>query len=157
MKTLILILGLLIAAPLIQMQPAFAVQPDEILSDPALETRAREISKDLRCLVCRNESIDDSNAELARDLRLLVRERLVAGDSDQEVVEYVVDRYGEYVLLNPLTGGVNWLLWWAGPIMLVVALGLGAVYVRRRSSATETKIDALSEVEENRLREIMKD
>ena len=82
--------------------PAFAVQPDEILDDPAMEARAREISKDLRCLVCRNENIDDSNADLARDLRLLVRERLVAGYTDDETVEFIVDRYGEYVLLMPV-------------------------------------------------------
>ena len=86
---------------------AFAVQPDEILADPALETRAREISKDLRCLVCQNESIDDSNASLARDLRLIVRERLVAGDSDQEVKDFIVDRYGEFALLRPKTSGAN--------------------------------------------------
>ena len=157
MKRLILALCLCIAIPAIDAAPAFAVQPDEILADPEMESRAREISKDLRCLVCRNESIDDSNAELARDLRLLVRERLVAGDSNQEVVDYVVDRYGEYVLLKPLTGGANWLLWWAGPMMLVVALGLGAVYVRRRSGASEARIDALSVEEQDRLREIMKD
>ena len=81
--------------------PALAVQPDEILDDPALEERARDISAGLRCLVCRNESIDESNADLARDMRLLVRERLVAGDSDAEVVDFIVDRYGEYVLLKP--------------------------------------------------------
>ena len=81
--------------------PLWAVQPDEILDDPALEARARALSQGLRCLVCRNESIDESNASLARDLRLLVRERLVAGDSDEEAVNFIVDRYGEYVLLNP--------------------------------------------------------
>ncbi|MGH1354189.1 MAG: cytochrome c-type biogenesis protein [Thalassovita sp.] len=151
MKRLILALCLLMAVP------AYAVQPDEILDDPALETRAREISKDLRCLVCRNESIDDSNAELARDLRILVRERLVEGDSNAEVVDYVVDRYGEYVLLKPLTGGVNWVLWGAGPLMLILALGLGATYVRRRASATELPTQELSSEEQERLSEIMKD
>ena len=90
MRVLCLCLALLAA-------PAFAVQPDEVLSDPRLEARARELSKELRCLVCRNENIDDSNAELARDLRLLVRERLVAGESDDEVLDFIVSRYGEYV------------------------------------------------------------
>lgn len=135
--------------------PAFAVQPDEILDDPAMEERAREISSGLRCLVCRNESIDDSNAELARDMRLLVRERLVEGDSNQEVVEYVVDRYGEYVLLNPLTGGSNMILWLAGPVMLLLGIGMGALYIRRRSVTPEPQVDALSEEEHARLRKIM--
>ncbi|MYM54068.1 cytochrome c-type biogenesis protein [Thalassovita mangrovi] len=150
MKRLILAL-ILVAAPV------WAVQPDEILDDPALEARAREISKNLRCLVCRNENIDDSNAELARDLRLLVRERLVAGDSNEEAVAYIVDRYGEYVLLNPTARGANWMLWAAGPIMLIAGLGLGLVYLRRRGSAPEQKVEALSDEEKARLAEIMDD
>lgn len=149
MKRLIFILSLVLAVP------AYAVQPDEMLSDPALEARAREVSKDLRCLVCRNESIDDSNAELARDLRILVRERITAGDSNPEVKQYLVDRYGEYVLLKPLTGGVNWLLWGAGPLMLLIALGIGIGYLRKRQSGTETPVVALSEEEQTRLKEIM--
>jgi cytochrome c-type biogenesis protein CcmH len=136
---------------------AQAVQPDEILPDPALEKRAREISKDLRCLVCRNENIDDSNAELARDLRILVRERLVEGDSNDQVIDYVVDRYGEYVLLNPTTQGGNWILWAAGPIMLVIGLGIALSFTRRRASQGEVAVQALSEDEEARLREILKD
>ena len=151
MKRLILALCLLLATP------AYAVQPDEILDDPALEARAREISKDLRCLVCRNESIDDSNADLARDLRILVRERLLEGDSNAEVVDYVVDRYGEYVLLKPLTGGANWVLWGAGPLMLILALALGLTYVRRRAATAEGPAQELSDEEQDRLREIMKD
>lgn len=135
--------------------PVAAVQPDEILDDPALEERARDISAGLRCLVCRNESIDESNADLARDLRLLVRERLVAGDSDEEVVDFVVDRYGEYVLLNPLTSGSNLLLWLAGPVMLLLAGGLGWGYIRRRSASEPAGEDALSEAEEARLRQIL--
>src|SRR5690606_13661786 len=109
-----------------------AVNPDEILADPGLEARARQISADLRCLVCQNQSIDDSDAQLARDLRLIVRERLLAGDSDAEVVQYVVDRYGEYVLLNPVLAPHTILLWIAAPLILlagIVALVLGA---RRR-------------------------
>ena len=131
---------------------AHAVQPDEILSDPALEQRARDLSRGLRCLVCRNENIDDSNADLARDLRVLVRERLVAGDTDEEVLDFITDRYGEYVLLTPRTGGSNWLLWAAGPAMLVAGLGIGAVFIRHRTRATET---GLSAEEEDRLRQIL--
>ncbi|WP_136635841.1 cytochrome c-type biogenesis protein [Pseudooceanicola onchidii] len=132
--------------------PAMAVQPDEILADPALEHRAREISKELRCLVCRNENIDDSNADLARDLRLLVRERLTEGDTDDEVIDFVVDRYGEYVLLNPTTRGSNWVLWAAGPAMLALALLIGGLFLRRRAAAPEQE---LSEEEEDRLRQIL--
>ncbi|WP_096786022.1 cytochrome c-type biogenesis protein [Rhodobacter sp. CZR27] len=137
--------------------PALAVQPDEVLPDPALEARARDISQGLRCLVCRNENIDDSNAQLARDLRLLVRERLVAGDSDAEVMDFVVDRYGEYVLLNPTTGGANLILWVAGPAMLTAGLGIAALYLRRRRNAPEPEAARLSEDEKARLAEILKD
>lgn len=132
---------------------AFAVQPDEILKDPALEERARELSKGLRCLVCRNESIDESNAELARDLRVLVRERLVAGDSDAEVIDYVVARYGEYVLLKPRATGSNLILYVAGPALLLAALGIAVAYVRRRRSAPEST--GLSEEERARLAELL--
>ncbi|MFY0618230.1 cytochrome c-type biogenesis protein [Shimia sp.] len=134
-----------------------AVQPDEILDDPVLEERAREISKDLRCLVCRNESIDDSNAELARDLRILVRERLVAGDTDDGVVDFVVDRYGEYVLLRPRTSGTNMVLYGAGPVMLILALLLGFGYTRRRSKARSATERSLSDEEQARLNEILKE
>jgi cytochrome c-type biogenesis protein CcmH len=136
--------------------PVAAVQPDEMLDDPKLEERAREISGGLRCLVCRNESIDDSNADLARDMRLLVRERLLAGDSNEEVVQYIVDRYGEYVLLNPTTTGSNLVLWLAGPLMLVFGGAIGALYLRRRSQASpEADKDVLSQDESERLRHIM--
>lgn len=134
---------------------ALAVQPDEMLDDPVLESRAREISEGLRCLVCQNESIDESNASLARDLRLLVRERLVAGDSNDETVAYIVDRYGEFVLLKPTTGGWNWLLWAAGPAMFVLALLLGALYVRKRAT-TAAPDDPLSAEEQKRLDELLK-
>lgn len=150
MKRLILCLTLL-------MSPAWAVQPDEVLDDPVLEERARELSKGLRCLVCRNESIDDSNADLARDLRLLVRERLVAGDSDAEAIAFIVDRYGEYVLLKPQRGGSNLLLWLAGPAMLLLAGAGGAFYLRGRSTATTPAEAGLSDAEEARLKEIMKE
>ena len=149
LKHLLLALGLLLAVP------AFAVEPDEVLDDPVLETRAREISKGLRCLVCRNESIDESNAELAKELRVLVRERLVEGDSDEEVVDYLVDRYGEYVLLKPKATGANLVLWVAGPVLLIVALGIGAGYVLTRRRSEEPSGAGLSAEEEARLKEIM--
>jgi cytochrome c-type biogenesis protein CcmH len=102
--------------------PAIAVEPDEILSDAKLEARARSISSELRCLVCQNQSIDDSNAPLARDLRVLVRERLKAGDSDDDVMRFVVARYGDFVLLRPRFTGPNVLLWLAPPIILAIAV-----------------------------------
>lgn len=137
--------------------PALAVQPDEVLPNQILETRARLISKDLRCLVCRNENIDESNADIARDLRLLVRERLVAGDSDPEVIEFIVARYGEYVLLNPQTGGSNLVLWASGPAMLIFALGMGGIYLRRRSTAPKQGEVPLTDEEKSRLDEILQD
>lgn len=130
--------------------PAVAVEPDEILSDPVLEERARELSKGLRCLVCRNENIDDSNADLARDLRLLVRERLVAGDSDEETTAYIVDRYGEYVLLKPVFSLSNAFLWLTGPIFLLIGGWVSWVFVRRRSGNKPT-VEELSEAEQKRL------
>lgn len=153
MKRLALILCLALTAPLAT--TAMAVQPDEMLSDPALEARAREVSKGLRCLVCRNESIDESNAGLAKDLRLLVRERIMAGDSNDETVAYIVDRYGEYVLLTPTHKGANRLLWAAGPAMLIAALVMAGLYLRRRSTGDAPQEAALSPEEEKRLREIM--
>jgi cytochrome c-type biogenesis protein CcmH len=112
--------------------PVAALSPDEILPDPVLEQRARDISAGLRCLVCQNQSIDDSDADLAKDLRVLVRERLVAGDSDEQVRQYLVDRYGEYVLLNPRVNSHTILLWVAAPVLLLVGLGTLVVVGRRR-------------------------
>jgi len=112
--------------------PVAALSPDEILPDPVLEQRARDISAGLRCLVCQNQSIDDSDADLARDLRVLVRERLVAGDSDEQVRQYLVDRYGEYVLLNPRVGSHTILLWIAAPTLLLAGLATLVVVGRRR-------------------------
>lgn len=149
MRSFVLILSLLFAMPL------YAVEPSEVLDDPVMESRAREISKELRCLVCRNENIDESHADLAKDLRLLVRERLVAGDSDVQVINYIVERYGEYVLLNPTLSGANKLLWVAGPVMLFLALGIGFAFVRRRQ--TETVIDELSQDEAARIAAMLKD
>lgn len=145
----------LLALALVLGAPAWAVQPDEVLADPALEARARDISQGLRCLVCRNENIDESNATLARDLRLLVRERLVAGDSNDEVVRFLVDRYGEYVLLQPTATGANLVLWIAGPAMLVLGLGGAAVYLRNRRRAPDAAPSELTEAERKRLAEIL--
>jgi len=116
--------------------PAMAVNPDEILSDPVLEQRARDISAGLRCLVCQNQSIDDSDADLARDLRILVRERLVAGDSDAAIEQFLVDRYGEFVLLNPRMNSHTVLLWIAAPVLLLVGLGTLFVLARNRRTVT---------------------
>lgn len=136
---------------------ALAVQPDEILDDPVLESRARDLSGGLRCLVCRNESIDESNADLARDMRLLVRERLVEGDSDAEVIAFIVERYGEYVLLRPTTDGVNIILWVAAPVMFVIALLSAGLYLRQRGSTLDPQGDDLSEADRKRLAELLKD
>jgi cytochrome c-type biogenesis protein CcmH len=116
--------------------PALAVNPDEILADPALEARARAISANLRCLVCQNQSIDDSDAELARDLRIIVRERLSAGDSDAAVMQFVVDRYGEFVLLNPVIAPHTIVLWVAAPAILLVG-GLVVFFRARRRRSPE--------------------
>ncbi len=136
--------------------PAFAVQPDEILDDPVLEDRARDLSSGLRCLVCRNESIDESNADLARDMRILVRERLVAGDSDEEVISFLVDRFGEYVLLRPTTQGSNIALWLAAPALFLIAFGGALVYLRGRARA-KTEARGLSADEQKRLDELLKE
>ena len=135
---------------------AYAVEPDEILADPALEARARAISKDLRCLMCQNESIDESNASLARDLRLLVRERLVMGESNEEVLDFVVTRYGEFALLRPKTKGSNVILWAAGPVMLLLALLIAFAYIRsRQAQVISAASNALSVDEKERLDKIL--
>lgn len=144
----------LLVAVLLLAGPAFAVQPDEMLSDPGLEARARHISQGLRCTQCRNENIDESNAGIARDLRLLVRERLLAGDSNAEVIDYVVDRYGEFVLLQPTVTGMNWVLWLAGPVMLLAAGGIAFAYVRRRDSSRDLP-EPLTEAEAEKVRRIL--
>ena len=146
----------LILAGMLSATQAMAVQPDEVLSDPTLESRARVLSRGLRCLVCRNENIDDSNASLARDLRLLLRERLVAGDTDAQAVAFIVDRYGEFVLLNPTSGGANLILWWAGPAMLITGIGISALYLRSRRMATDPDA-ALTAAEMARLQDLLKD
>ncbi len=115
--------------------PAGAVEPDEMLADPVLETRARDISKQLRCLVCQNQSIDDSNAQLARDLRVLVRERLTAGDSDDAVIAFITSRYGDFVLLRPPFKAITFVLWLAPPVILLLGGVAVVFYFRRRRGA----------------------
>ncbi|MCL5777289.1 cytochrome c-type biogenesis protein CcmH [Limibaculum sp. FT325] len=137
--------------------PAHAVQPDEMLADPALEARAREISKEIRCLVCQNESIDDSNAELARDLRILVRERVASGDSDAAVKQYLVDRYGEFVLLKPTFGGFNLVIWLAGPVLLILGGAVALIYLRRRAPQARPADAPLSAEERAALERVLKD
>ena len=133
--------------------PAFAVNPDEVLSDPALEARARALSAQLRCMVCQNQSIDDSNAELAKDLRVLVRERLANGDSDKAVIDYVVSRYGEFVLLKPRFEPSTLPLWLLTPLLLIGGRVALWGYSRRRSKATpeSAEVAGLSADEEARL------
>jgi cytochrome c-type biogenesis protein CcmH len=134
---------------------AHAVRPDEMLADPALEARAREIGQELRCLVCRNQSIDDSDADLAHDLRVLVRQRLTAGDTDQQVVDYVVSRYGDFVLLKPPFKFDTYLLWLGPGLVLLAGLwGIGR-YMRRQSGMTGPP--PLSPDEERRLAQILEE
>jgi cytochrome c-type biogenesis protein CcmH len=145
---------IILSALMLLAQQAAAVQPDEVLSDPRLEARARTIGKELRCLVCQNQSIDDSDAPLAHDLRVLVRQRLLEGDSDAEVKQYVVARYGDYVLLRPPFIVETYLLWF-GPLILILAAG-GTVYAfyRRRTVADPAP---LSNAERRRLQTLMDD
>lgn len=128
------------------MPSVHAVQPDEVLDDPALETRARALSAGLRCLVCQNQSIDDSDAPLAKDLRVLVRERLKAGDSDDEIIAFVVSRYGEFVLLKPRFTPHTWLLWLATPLLLLLAIvGILYGYIRRATASATPRALTTSE------------
>ena len=141
MRKLIAILFVFLAA--FAASTAYAVQPDEIMSDPAKELRARDLSRELRCMVCQNQSIDDSEAPLARDLRLLVRERIAAGDSDAQVIDFLVARYGEFVLLKPRLNSHTWLLWLLPPLALAGGgLALWAHGRRRPKSATAQELTA---------------
>ena len=139
--------------------PSFAVQPDEMLSNPALESRARDLSRKLRCMVCQNQSIDDSDAPLARDLRLLVRERLTAGDSDTQVLDFLTARYGQFVLLKPHFGWDTALLWLAPVVVLLIgAGGLGAVLLRWRragSGGPDLEPPELTAAEHRRLAKLL--
>ena len=150
--------AVLVAVICLMAAPAFAVQPDEILPDPVLETRARELSRELRCMVCQNQSIDDSDAPLARDLRLLVRERIGAGDSDSQVIDFLVARYGEFVLLKPRFTPHTLLLWLLPPLALTGG-GLALwIFSRRRSKSSgahDPSLLRLSEEEEARLERLI--
>jgi cytochrome c-type biogenesis protein CcmH len=147
MKRLILALLLVILG-----LPALAVRPDEILPDPALEARARMLGKELRCLVCQNQSIDDSDADLARDLRRLVRERLVAGDTDPAIRAFLVDRYGDFVRLDPPLKASTLILWFGPAIVLALGLAGIVVFVRRRQTETA---DTLTDIDRARLERVL--
>ena len=149
--------ALLLALSLLAPGGAQAVLPDEILDDPVLEGRARDLSQLIRCLVCQNESIDTSNADLARELRLLVRERLTAGDSDDEVLDFLVARYGDFVLLRPRMTPANYLLWFGPLALLLVGIGGVALYFkRRRTSPPSPTADRLSAEEEARIASLIR-
>lgn len=151
--------GLLgICALLLFTVPAQAVDPGEILKDPALEARAREVGKELRCLVCQNQSIDDSDAELARDLRVLVRERIVSGDSNEDVIAYVVSRYGDFVLLNPPFKLKTYVLWLGPAALIIFGIVLMVLFYRRARSpdrAAEQAASGLSEAEKKKLARLL--
>ena len=135
--------------------PLNAVEPDEMLPDAQLEQRARELSKNLRCLVCQNESIDESNAPLAKDLRLLVRELITDGKSDSDIYAYLSDRYGEFVLFRPIASGANWLLYLFGPVAFGLALLVSGIYIRRRGRQETEQATELSEDEKQRLERLL--
>lgn len=157
MRLLLKALSWLVACGLSVTLALAAMEPDEILPDPAKEKRARGITKELRCVVCQNQSVDDSDAPLAKDIRLIVRERIMAGETDEQVRAFVVARYGQYVLLRPPLG-VDTALIWIGPFaLLAIALGIAAVYLRRARVAGEAAAGKLSPDEELRLEAILKD
>jgi cytochrome c-type biogenesis protein CcmH len=150
--------ALLLVVALLAPATSWAVEPDEMLSDPALEARARALSKDLRCMVCQNESIDDSGAPLAHDLRVLVRDRIKAGDSDRQVLDFLVARYGEFVLLKPRLSWHTVALWGLPPAVLLIGAVVILVDLRRRRAAQAGDEKAnLSAAEEARLRELLRD
>ena len=134
---------------------SFGVEPGEVLEDPILEERARDISKDLRCLVCQNESIDDSEAILAKDLRVLVRERLLAGDSNDQVLQFIVDRYGEFALLRPKSNGSNLILWFSGPVMFLIALIISFLFIKSNINSNRASFKSLTNDEKSELNKIV--
>jgi len=146
--SMLLVVLALLGAP---MGPAGAIDGDEMFADPAKEERAREIGKELRCLVCQNQSIFDSNAGLARDLRMVVRERIEAGDANSEVLAFVAERYGDYVLLEPPIKQTTYVLWAAPLVLLGAAIGLGAVYLRRRRPVPDSDLDESDSADAQRL------
>lgn len=155
MKALLALLTILLVAPAVLAPPAFAVEPSERLSDPALEARARALSEELRCLVCQNETIDESSAPLAHDLRVLLRERIAAGDTDAQALKFLTDRYGDFVLLKPPVEPATYLLWF-GPIIVLLLAGGGAfLYLRRRKTAAPAA--PLSAAEERRIEKLLEE
>ncbi len=151
------VLALLCAWMLAVPFASLAVEPGEILADPALEARARDISKGLRCLVCQNQSIDDSNADLARDLRVLVRERLTVGETDKQVVAFVTARYGDYVLLEPPLKPETYLLWFGPAVIFLAGGGAVWVYLRRRAGGAVPGAPPLSDDERRRIERLLDD
>ena len=151
------ILGAVLVSVCLLVGNALALQPNEVLKDPALEARARALSKDIRCLVCQNQSIDDSNADLARDLRVLVRERLQTGDSDPEILDFLVKRYGDFVLLKPPVKVSTYLLWY-GPIGILILGVIGLiVFFRNRRVVPARTTAGLSADEEKRIAALLDD
>ena len=150
------LLAATIALPLMAAS-ARAVQPDEMLKDPALEARARALSADIRCLVCQNQSIDDSDASLARDMRKLVREQITAGKSDRAIRDFLVARYGDFVLLKPPVRRSTWLLWFGPPIVFLLGAGGLLLYFRGRTRAASAPADGLSRDEEERIERLLND
>ena len=136
---------------------SYSVEPSEVLDDTVLEELARDISKDLRCLVCQNESIDESSATLAKDLRILVRERLLAGDNKDAVLKFIVDRYGEFVLLKPSSNGSNLILWLSGPLMLLIALIISFSFIKANQKLKRNTIIGLSDEEKRELEKIIRE
>jgi cytochrome c-type biogenesis protein CcmH len=160
MRRLVRLLLCLVALHLAVSLPASALaatNPDEILTDPVLEQRARDLSKQLRCLVCQNQSIDDSDADLARDLRRIVRERLVAGRNDDEIVDYLTARYGDFVLLKPPVKPATWGLWFGPALVLTIAVAGIIVHVRRRSGRPDGRTPGLSSDERRRLDALLRE
>jgi cytochrome c-type biogenesis protein CcmH len=152
-----LVRALLLALTLLAAPPASAaIGPDEVLEDPAAEARARAITAELRCVVCQGQAIDESNAEIARDLRMIVREQVVAGRSDREIFDFLVERYGEFVLYRPPFNARNAALWLAGPVFLVVGAGIAFAFIRRRAQVALPE-RRLSREEEERLARLLKD
>ena len=151
------LLMLVLALGLATLTPLLAVEPNEVLANPLLETRARALSRELRCMVCQNQSIDDSEAPLAHDLRVLVRERLKAGDSDAQVLDFLVARYGEFVLLKPPLSWHTAALWGLPPALLLLGIGIIVIVLRRRRSAPLAETTNLSAAEEARLANLMRE
>ncbi|MEP1355007.1 MAG: cytochrome c-type biogenesis protein [Tateyamaria sp.] len=151
MKRLVLALWFVLSSA------ALALDPSEMLDDPVLEARARGLDHALRCVVCQSESVASSNAQWAVDTRRVIREQVAAGQSDVQIVDFFVERYGEFVLMNPRPSGSNWLLWAAGPLMFLLAAGIGFGYLRSRASAPVASDAALSADEAKRLREILEE